>query len=310
VITAGGARWIDLVHPDVRQRAAAEFDEAFANRQTVVRHLRMRAADGTYRLSVCSGSPFAGVGRRDAYICCCFDVGGRQHAEWAVNDLSSKLMAAQEEERSRIGRELHDDLGQQTALLAAKIETLLRATKRTSSHSLRAGIEEARGRVQDLAVSIHNLSHELYPPKLKLLGLVKTLQALCRDVAKDSGQAVKFQAADVPPDIPDRIALCICRVAQEGLRNAVKHSRASAIEVALSMATSGLMLRITDNGSGFDAATAASAGIGLLTMRERVELIGGRLAIDTTAAGTAIAATLPIGPAAGHQMRSPFDRPS
>jgi signal transduction histidine kinase len=309
---AGGARWLDVVHPDDRQPAAAAFDEAFANRQTVLRELRIGAADGTYRASVCSGSPFTGVdGRLDAYICCCFDVGAPRNTESAVTDMSSKLMAAQEEERSRIGRELHDDLGQQTALLAAKIETLLQ-TKRTSSHSLRAGIEEAKGRVQDLAVSIHNLSHELHPPKLKLLGLVKTLQALCRDVAKESGLEVTFQAADIPPDIAERIALCICRVAQEGLRNAVKHSGARVIEVGLNTAASDLTLRITDNGRGFDPLSATSAGIGLLTMRERVESIGGRLLIDTSSAGTAIAATLPIAAdaGAGHQMRSPFNGPS
>jgi PAS domain S-box-containing protein len=312
-MAGGNAHWIDIVHPDDRARGAAAFEEAFASRQTMVRELRTKAADGTFRWSLCSGAPFGGVdGRLDGYICSCFDVGAQRNAEWALNEMSAKLMAAQEEERSRIGRELHDDLGQQAALLAATIETLLQA-KSTSTEHLRAGIREARGRVQDLAVSIHNLSHELHPPKLKLLGLVKTLQALCRDVAKESGKQVTFQAGNVPSDIPERIALCACRVAQEALRNAVNHSGARTIDVSLTTAPSELSLTIADSGHGFDLATPAT-GIGLLSMRERVELNAGRMVVETSPRGTTIVVSLPIKPpgavVASHEMRSSLDRQS
>jgi PAS domain S-box-containing protein len=310
--TNGHARWIDAVHPDDRARAEAAFDDGFSSRQTVVRELRVKAADGTYRWSVCSGAPFAGVdGHLEAYICCCFDVGAQRNAEWALSEMSSKLMAAQEEERSRIGRELHDDLGQQTALLAAKIETLLQ-TPRSSVTTLRAGIKEARGRVQDIAVAIHNLSHELHPTKLKLLGLVRTLQSLCRDVSQESGLQVTFRADDVPSNIPEHIALCACRVAQEAVRNAVKHSGAQSIDVSLTTATAELTLRIADSGRGFNPVSAPACGLGLLSMRERVELNAGRMVIDTSSGGTTIAATLPIvlPPHVGHEMRSPANRPS
>ena len=310
----GHGRWLDVVHPDDRARTADAFDAGFSARQTVVRELRVKTADGAYRWSVCSGAPFGGAdGRLEAYICCCFDVGAQRNAEWTLSEMSSKLMAVQEEERSRIGRELHDDLGQQTALLAAKIETLLQ-TPRSSVTALRAGIADAKGRVQDIAVAIHNLSHELHPPKLKLLGLVKTLQSLCRDVAKESGRHVTFTAGEVPSTIAERIALSVCRVAQEALRNAVKHSGAQTIEVSLTSAAAELTLRVSDSGEGFDPLSAPAGGIGLLTMRERVEMNGGRIVIDTSSRGTTIVATLPIvlSTAAGsrHEMRSPVDRPS
>ena len=207
----------------------------------------------------------------------------------------SRVVAARVEERSRIGRELHDDLGQQTALLATKIDMLLRSSKASAS-KLRDGITEAKQNVQELAVTIHNLSHELHPPKLRLLGLVKTIESLCANVSKESGLDVTFRPPTVAFDVPEHISLCICRVAQEALQNAVKHSGARAVELSLSATGSDLTLRVKDSGRGFDRDRSSSRGIGLTTMRERVEEHGGRLSILASPGGGAtIEATVPIG---------------
>lgn len=216
--------------------------------------------------------------------------------------LASRVLAAQEEERSRIGRELHDDIGQQAASLATRLATLMR-TPRLSGARLREGLTEAGHAVQELASAIHQLSHQLHSPKLRLLGLVKALDSLCRNVGKDSGLTVTFSPDGIPPDVPDAVALCACRVAQEALQNAVKHSGATAIDVDITGSSSLLSLRVTDNGRGFDPRASQGSGIGLLSMRERVELNGGRLAIHTEAArGTTIEAALPLaaGTLTGH----------
>lgn len=224
------------------------------------------------------------------------DVSAQRQAERALGEMGSRVAAAQEEERSRIARELHDDLGQQTALLATNIETLLRASK-ASNHKLRDGIVEARQNVQDLASSIHNLSHELHPPKLKLLGLVKTLESLCRNVSKGSGMHVSFRAETLPLGVPEHISLCICRVAQEALQNAVKHSGASEAMMELRATDSALLLQVRDGGRGFDPSASTESGIGLTTMRDRVELIGGRLSITASpAGGVTIDASVPFVP--------------
>lgn len=222
--------------------------------------------------------------------------GAAPGADAMTRSLGARIVAAREEERSRIARELHDDLGQQTAMLATNIQMLLRSSE-VSIEALRAGIIEAQRRVQDLAVAIHHLARELHPPKLKLLGLVKTLESLCQQVAKDSGLSVTFHATRVPPQLPEHVSLCLCRVAQEALQNAVKHSGARAVEVVLTNTSSRVTLRVHDEGRGFSPAASHGAGIGLITMRERVELTGGRLSIRSAPdSGSTIDASVPIAP--------------
>ena len=211
--------------------------------------------------------------------------------------MTSRLITAQENERIRIGRELHDDLGQQAALLAVKLDELS-GNARISAARLRAGVADAERLLHELAISIHELSHQLHPAKLKLLGLVATLEGVCRD------SGASFTAAGVPADVPEQTALCVYRVTQEALQNAAKHSGAKQIRVRLDGAGTHLALRVSDNGCGFDPASSDRAGIGLVTMHERVELSGGRLRIHTAlGSGTIIEATVPFFQAdANHQL--------
>jgi signal transduction histidine kinase len=289
-------QWTELFHPDDRANATAALRGAVASQGAVAFEARVRAGAGTYRQAVCDVAPYADTYNRvPGYIGYCSDVSVQRHVEQALAEMRSRVVSAQEEERTRIARELHDDLGQQTALLATKIEMLLRSSK-SNGTALRKGIAEAQHNVQDLAVSIHNLAHELHPPKLKLLGLVRTLESLCRNVSKESGIQVPFATTAIPAGIRERVALCVCRVAQEALQNAVKHSGAQKIDVSLSGDAAQLTLRVSDAGRGFDPLTSPGSGIGLLSMRERVELNGGRLLIEASpSAGTTIEATLPIG---------------
>jgi signal transduction histidine kinase len=286
--------WTDAFHADDRERAVAALRAAVKDRTSFDLELRLKIGYGAYRHSACIGAPYATIdGRIESYVGFCCDISPRQHAELSYRETASKLVSAQEADRSYIGRELHDDLGQRAALLAAQLATLARQPR--ASAGLRAGLAEAQENLQDLAVAIHNLSHQLHPAKLRLLGLVTTLEALCRDVSKDSAIKVHFHAKGVGSHVPEQVALCIFRVAQEALRNAVKHSAARDIHVRLSGSREQLVLRVKDEGVGFDPLASEATGIGLLTMRERVELGGGQLTIDAAAArGTTIEAVVPL----------------
>jgi PAS domain S-box-containing protein len=289
------ADWTAAVHPEDRRRAKEAFQSAVSRRSGLSVELRLRALDGAYRWYSCIGAPrFGPDGQLENHLGVCFDISEKRRAESALGEVAAKLVAAQEEERGRVARELHDDLGQQVTLLLSQLDTLARA-RPASLNRMRTGLAAARRSLQDIASSVHSLSHRLHPAKLRLLGLVPTLDALCRDVSKESGVQVKFQADRIPDHIGEATALGIFRVAQEALQNAVKHSGARTVDVRLTGTPQQLTLRVADTGKGFELLATPSAGLGLLTMRERVELSGGSLRIDTAdAQGTTIEATLPL----------------
>jgi PAS domain S-box-containing protein len=288
-------RWTDAFYPDDRRRAKAALRTAVERQERFELELRLRASDGTLQWVACIGAPHRMAdGSIDRYVGFCADVSAKRRAESAVNQIAAKLVAAQEAERSRIARELHDDLGQQIALLASKMDALKRSYTRSHGRG-HAILLEACQDLQEMATTVHNLSHELHPAKLKLLGLVQTLRALCRDLTAEGNAQIRFDAPTVPPDIDDATALCLFRVAQEALQNCVKHSGARAIDVQMTGDADCLVLQIRDDGAGFDPLVHRSAGLGLLTMRERVELVGGTLLVDTMLEhGTTIEVRLPM----------------
>lgn len=288
------AIWMEAGHPDDGVRATSAFRAAVRLRERFDVELRLRAADGTYRWWSVAGVPrLAGDGSIESYVGMCCDVTATRHAQQALRELGTKLITAQESERSRIARELHDDLGQQVALLASKLE-LVAQTHGLSRNRMQASLTEARKTLQELASSIHNLSHELHPAKLKLLGLGPTLEILCRNVSTESGVPISFDGQEIPSDVTEDCALCIFRVTQEALQNAVKHSASRSIEVKVVGTHEQLTLHVLDDGAGFDPLMSRSGGLGLLTMRERVELLGGTLTIETShGRGTMITATVP-----------------
>ena len=232
----------------------------------------------------------------------------RRAHEATQPELRAGLIAA-ESERRRIARELHDDLGQQVALLLSKLE-MTAHDRRLSMTQLRARLLETHNGLQQLASAIHNLSHRLYPARLRLLGLELTLRALCSEVSAGSGVRIRFRADGVPFELSEAAALSLFRVTQESLQNALKHGAPSRIDVLLAGTHSQLTLRVVDNGKGFDARAAQPAGIGLMTMRERVEMVGGQLTVTTApTGGAAIEATVPLEHRPVTAARMPLTRP-
>jgi signal transduction histidine kinase len=214
-----------------------------------------------------------------------------------IRDLAARLITAQEAERMRIARELHDDVGQQLALLSIELDQLGNSV-RNSESSIVARAREAADRTAAISTSVHDLSHQLHPPKLELMGLVVAVAGLRRELAQQHGIAIDFSHAGVPDTVPRDISLCLFRIVQEGLRNAIKHSGAREASVRLAADGDGLLLSIADRGVGFDS-TSAKSGLGLLSMRERLEPLRGTLTIRSS-------------PGAGTQIdvRVPLDRPT
>jgi signal transduction histidine kinase len=186
-----------------------------------------------------------------------------------IRDLGARLLNAQETERARIARELHDDVSQQMALLEIDLEILGRSGE-VGGESLREVLHRAR----DVGRSVHELSHSLHPAKLRLIGLVAGLHGLQRELSQSSA-AITFTHDQVPPALSPDLTLCLFRVVQEALQNALKYGKANNIAVVLRGQPTGLILTVTDDGIGFDVNAAWGKGLGLISMWERVEAMGG-----------------------------------
>ena len=208
-----------------------------------------------------------------------------------IRDLGGRLLAAQESERSRIARELHDDISQQVALLSMDLELLNTANGDGDESD---GLQEALDRTQGIAKSVHDLSHRLHPAKLRLVGLVGALASLPRELAQP-GASITFTHDRVPSNLPHDVTLCLFRVVQEAVQNAIKHGGAHKIGVNLAASGQRMTLTVADDGKGFDVDAVSGKGLGLISMAERVELIGGTLKISSTpGAGTRLEATVPV----------------
>jgi signal transduction histidine kinase len=207
-----------------------------------------------------------------------------------IRHLSRRLLGEQDAERAHIARELHDDINQQLAILSMDLDRIL--SDRLQVHSAKR-LSQALETTQGISTSVRELSHRLHPSTLRLIGLVAALDKLRRDVSPPH-LPIAFCHRNVPAEIDQNIALCVFRVAQEALRNAVKHSDAGHIWVDLTGEPSSVALTIADDGKGFDVNGLPNAGLGLISMRERVESVGGVLEIHATpAAGTRLRVTVP-----------------
>jgi signal transduction histidine kinase len=221
----------------------------------------------------------------------------RRRAEARIRDLGSRLLGAQEAERSRIARELHDDVSQQTAILAIDLQLLLDSDP-AEPEARNELARNALQRTKTIAHTIHTLSHRLHPAKLQLMGLVPSLKSLQREFSK-TGVAVAFTHRDVPDGLPFDLTLCLFRIVQEALQNAVKHGSAQNISVDLAGTGKGLTLAIADDGVGFDVDAVSPKGLGLTSMRERLEPLGGTLRIQSRpGAGTRLDVFVPAPAAA------------
>lgn len=201
----------------------------------------------------------------------------------ALQKLTLQLLRVQEEERRRISRDLHDDINQRLALLAMDIEAVGRQLSSSSSDVVGRAVQEIQDRVVELSDVVRHLAYQLHPSILDDLGLPIALQRLVDDFTARSRIRGSFGHRDVPAAVPQEIASCLYRVAQESLSNVARHASASQVDVELTRSQSELIVTITDNGVGFDSEQSlnGSHGLGLIGMKERVALVHGELLVSS-----------------------------
>jgi signal transduction histidine kinase len=223
------------------------------------------------------------------------DIAERIKVEAALRDLSSRLITAQEEERSRIARELHDDFNQRLAMLAMDLEKSALIIPKDQVLAVQR-MHELWDQASSLGSDLHTLSHNLHSSVLDCLGLVEGVRTLCTEFTEQQGVQVEFASHGVPRTIAAGTSLCIFRIVQEGLRNVKKHSGANKASVQLDGNGQEIMLSITDEGVGFDLRDSAiKGGLGLRSMQERLRSVGGTVEIHTRhEGGTQLSARAPI----------------
>jgi len=207
------------------------------------------------------------------------DITDLKQAKMQLTQLTERLIRAQEDERQRLARDLHDDIGQRLSLLIIGLDRLkheLSMEMRREREQVAVALDEASA----LATDIHALSHQLHSAKLQHLGLKSALRELCSQMSRQHAIEVELFTGTSPWVVTAEKSLCLYRVAQEALKNAAKHSGSSKIEVGLEALHGMLQLRVRDNGRGFDVSNY-EPGLGLASMRERMRMVGGTLEIHS-----------------------------
>ena len=223
------------------------------------------------------------------------DLTERKRAEDALSAVNRSLIEAHEEERAWLARELHDDVSQRVALVAMNLETLRQDLPPSKGQTIRR-IEEAKKQICELASDIQALSRRLHSSKLELQGLTGAARGLCSELSDQHNVKITLHSHDIPKELPQAVALCLFRVLQEALQNAMKHSGVRQFQVSLKGGLNEIQLTVHDAGAGFDLEKAISGpGLGLTSMRERLKLVNGQLSIDSQPlSGTTIRARVPL----------------
>jgi PAS domain S-box-containing protein len=222
------------------------------------------------------------------------DITQRRLAEAALASVSGKLIEAQEQERSRIARELHDDIGQRLALLAIELAQLQQTP--ANSSQLPGRIGQLQKLTSEIAADIQSLSHELHSSRLQYLGIAAAMRGFCTEFGEQQKVEVDFEAHDLPAPLAPDISLCLFRVLQEALHNSAKHSGVRRFEVRLWGTPDEIHLTVRDSGVGFDIGEAKTGrGLGLISMEERLKMLQGTLSIESRLQhGTTIHASMPL----------------
>jgi len=218
------------------------------------------------------------------------DITRRKEMEVALSSLSRKLIDSQEQERARIGRELHDDINQRLSMLVTQLEKL-----RNTPVEINARLQEIQEEALAISGDVQALSHELHASKLEYLGVVSGMKSWCREFGERQKMKIDF-SSDVSGPLPFEIGLCLFRVLQEALHNVVKHSGVNRAAVQLVEQANEVHLTVRDSGRGFDVEEAKrGSGLGLTSMNERLQLVKGELHIQSQAqGGTTIHARAPL----------------
>jgi PAS domain S-box-containing protein len=291
-----GCGWMDGIHTEDLQRCREVYTASYAGRREFKAEYRLRRHDGEFCWVCDTGAPlFESDNSFSGYIGTCIDFTNRILAAKELLQSNAHLIEGLEKERTRIARELHDDIGSSLAILGIE---MLRAGQPISGTTgqKHPGIQEIYQKVQEIASRVSGLSHQLHSPALEYFGLAKAIGTECRTFSERCHMPVSCSCKDIPDNLDPFVALSFLRIAQEALRNAAKHSRAGQVSVVMTADSSGISLQISDNGIGFDVEQSRlAAGLGLISMRERMRLAGGVFEIwSEPGSGTKITCRAPF----------------
>jgi signal transduction histidine kinase len=230
------------------------------------------------------------VGKPEYFVSQIVNVTERKRAEEALSGMTRKLVEAQEQERARIARELHDDINQRLAIVAIELEQL-----RDTPSEVRSRSQELRKQIIEISNDVQAVSHDLHSSQLEYLGVVAGMKSWCKEFGERQGMEIDCRH-DVQSIVPVEVGLCLFRVLQEALHNAAKHSGVKRIEAQLYEESGEIHLIVSDSGRGFDVeAVKQGKGLGLTSMRERVRLANGKITIDSRPmGGTTIHVRVPL----------------
>ena len=286
-------RILSHVAPEDRDALCSLRDGVLKSGGAFSTEFRMIAQDGSLRWMLGKGELLRKGGEDNPKLVgVTIDVSEMKSAQLQLQELAKRLMQAQEEERKRISRELHDDIGQRVALLGMELDIARHLL--SEGDNLRERLEQLQVSTNELGTDLHHISHALHSSKLKHLGLESALRELCQRISNGPSLLVELICSGEPNLVPEDEGLVLFRITQEGLNNVVRHSHANRAVVTLECSETKVELVISDNGCGFDAHAQAS-GIGLLGMRERLRAVNGHLHIlSGSDSGTKLRATVPL----------------
>jgi len=286
--------WPAHVHPDDRDWVVKACSRDTKRGKDHVLEYRMIAADGRVVWLHDKVTVLSKKGRPVELIGIMVDITALKEAEERVRALGGRLIKAQEAERRRIARELHDDINQRIALVAIDLQRLGQQRFQSPREASRY-TRSLWKRTSAISTQISRLCGQLHSSKLEHLGLASAVRDLCNVIADRQPVKIQFSARSVPRKLPTDLALCLFRVCQEALSNIVKHSRCSRVQVKLVLKPATLELAVTDNGIGFEPDVRHGHGLGLVSMEERLHLVGGRLSVRSASRkGTSVFASVPM----------------
>ena len=290
-LTVRHQQFVDTIYPDDRPKFVATIAGLTPENPTAEVICRVRGSDGALVWLKSSGRAFFdSEGRMLRVIGMVADITDLKRAEESLAEMTRKLIESQEQERARIGRELHDDINQRIAMLALELAQL-----KENPSEVESRVQEIRKGMAELSNDVQALSHDLHSSKLEYLGVVAGIRSWCKEFAER--QKIQIDCAlDVKSTLPTEIGLCLFRVLQEALNNAVKHSGVKRVEVQLQEDAGEIHLLISDLGRGFNVeASSLGKGLGLTSMRERVRLVNGTISIESKPmGGTTIHVRVPL----------------
>jgi PAS domain S-box-containing protein len=291
-----GAEILAMIPPEDREKLVAVVSRLTPDKPFLRTRYRMVRSDGNVVwVDRNSRAYFDEHGKLLRLVGLIADITDRVRAEEALAGISRKLIEAQEQERSRIARELHDDISQRLALLSFGIQRV-KENIFVPVDELWRRLDGLEKQTTEIAADIQTLSHELHTAQLEYLGLVAAMRGFCAELAAKQKVKIDFRHEHIPPAVPEEIALCLFRVMQEALNNAAKHSGVRFFEVKLEGSPEEISLTVRDFGVGFDPNLGRAArGLGLINMRERVHLVNGIFSITSSPqSGTEVSVRVPL----------------